>query len=97
MDHNYVSCVCSPTRAQVRRARGRRPLQVRVALGAWAKRGRPALFFAQFLTGQYAMRAGFGFGVLAPMNSRGTLPMDVPTVAESLQRVGYDTAMIGKW
>lgn len=45
-----------------------------------------------FLTGRFWSR----FGILAPYNNR-ALPWDTVTLPSALKRVGYDTALFGKW
>jgi arylsulfatase A-like enzyme len=53
---------------------------------------------AALLTGRYADRVGVP-GVIRtqPENSWGHFDPTVPTLADELGRVGYDTAIVGKW
>ena len=51
---------------------------------------------AQLLTGQYALRVGFP-GVITPLTTPGTLPLDVPMLPEGIRAQGYATGMAGKW
>jgi arylsulfatase A len=48
------------------------------------------------MTGQYALRLGFST-IVAPSSSRGTLPLDVPSLAEDMKGAGYATGIVGKW
>ncbi|UUO06476.1 arylsulfatase [Blastopirellula sp. J2-11] len=48
------------------------------------------------LTGRYPMRYGLQVGVVRPWADYG-LPLDERTLAEALQSVGYETAIVGKW
>ncbi len=50
---------------------------------------------ASLLTGKYASR--FGIGEPIAMRSKQVLPTDVETLPEALQKVGYQTAITGKW
>lgn len=51
---------------------------------------------AALMTGLYPMRLGLQLGVIKP-GSRHGLPLEVPTLAESLAAAGYYTAITGKW
>ncbi len=51
---------------------------------------------AALLTGRYPMRHGLQVGVVRPWAQYG-LPLEETTLAEALQRKGYQTAIVGKW
>ncbi len=48
------------------------------------------------LTGRYPLRLGLQCGVVRPWASHG-LPLDEQTLPSALGRVGYTTAIVGKW
>jgi len=50
---------------------------------------------AALLTGKYASR--FGIGGPIAMKSKQALPIDVETLPGALKKVGYQTALTGKW
>lgn len=51
---------------------------------------------AALLTGRYPMRLGLQCGVVRPWARHG-LPLAERTLAETLRKVGYRTAIVGKW
>ena len=51
---------------------------------------------AALMTGRYPMRHGLQVGVVRPWAQYG-LPLGETTLAEVLQRKGYQTAIVGKW
>ena len=51
---------------------------------------------AGLLTGRYAIRSGLGWKVIGAIDDR-SLPATEETIAELVQRAGYQTAMVGKW
>ncbi|XP_077991176.1 arylsulfatase B-like [Glandiceps talaboti] len=51
---------------------------------------------AALMTGYFPFRIGFQHGVLLKNQPAG-LPLDTPTIAESLKQQGYMTYMVGKW
>jgi len=51
---------------------------------------------AMLMTGRYAMRFGFQDSVIHATEPRG-VPLSETFLSEKLQKVGYTTAMIGKW
>jgi arylsulfatase A len=51
---------------------------------------------ASLLTGRYAIRMGLANKTIEEGDKRG-LPLSEVTLAEELQKKGYDTAIIGKW
>ena len=51
---------------------------------------------AGILTGRFAIRAGLGWKVLGPNDSRG-LSSDEITISSLMKQVGYKTATVGKW
>ncbi|NBC66652.1 MAG: sulfatase-like hydrolase/transferase [Bacteroidetes bacterium] len=54
---------------------------------------------AGLLTGRYPVRSGMASDVTRVLfpNSKGGLPDSEITIAEQLKKVGYQTAMVGKW
>ncbi len=48
------------------------------------------------MTGRYPMRLGLQCGVVRPWAAHG-LPLDELTLPEALAKVGYKTAIVGKW
>jgi|688.fasta_scaffold00713_32 arylsulfatase A-like enzyme len=51
---------------------------------------------AALLTGRYPIRHGLQLSVVRPWASYG-LPLEERTLSEALQKVGYTTAIVGKW
>src|SRR5689334_19446517 len=51
---------------------------------------------ASLLTGRYPGNAGVR-SILTSHRTASGLPGEVPTIAEALQPLGYQTAMFGKW
>jgi membrane-anchored protein YejM (alkaline phosphatase superfamily) len=51
---------------------------------------------AMLMTGRYAMRYGFQDSVIHATEPRG-VPLSETFLSEKMQKVGYTTAMIGKW
>jgi membrane-anchored protein YejM (alkaline phosphatase superfamily) len=51
---------------------------------------------AMLMTGRYAMRFGFQDSVIHATEPRG-VPLSETFLSQKLQKVGYTTAMIGKW
>lgn len=51
---------------------------------------------AALLTGRYPIRYGLQTGVVRPWQKEG-LPLDEVTLAQSLKKAGYKTAIFGKW
>ncbi|GAB5562638.1 MAG: arylsulfatase [Synoicihabitans sp.] len=53
---------------------------------------------ASFMTGRYPMRMGLQCGVIRPWATEThALPLDEQTLPEELKKVGYRTAVVGKW
>jgi arylsulfatase A-like enzyme len=51
---------------------------------------------AALMTGRYPMRHGLQVGVVRPWAQYG-LPLEERTLAQALQKAGYETAIVGKW
>ncbi len=52
---------------------------------------------AAIMTGRYQARSGHDFNFPEQRGASVSLPRTEPTLAERLVRLGYDTALIGKW